>query len=131
MRDLGSNIGPSSIRRRIAAVIAVIGIVLVGGQLARRWPRTVEIAYSIDPGVIELDVDYLQEDEAVASARFNQQEAKTALIRHSVRLQPGEYQARMTVYGSDGRAVEHRQVLVVPAAGLTRFDLKEATTRSQ
>ena len=112
-------------------MIAVIGIVLVGGQLARRWPRTVEIAYSIDPGVIELDVDYLQEDEAVASARFNQQEAKTTLIRHSVRLQPGEYQARMTVYGSDGRGVEHRQVLVVPAAGLTRFDLKEATTRSQ
>ena len=90
-----------------------------------------EIAYSIDPGVIELDVDYLREDEAVASARIKQPEANNTLIRHSVRLQPGEYQARMTVYRSDGRGVEHRQVLVVPAAGLTRFDLKEATTQSQ
>ena len=62
------------------------------------------MAYSVDPGVIGLDVDYLQEGEAVASARFKQQDPKTTLIRHAVRLQPGEYQARMTVYRSDGRA---------------------------
>jgi len=103
----------------------------VGGQLAQRWPRTVEIAYSVDPGVIGLDVDYLQEDEAAASARFKQQDPKATLIRHAVRLQPGEYQARMTVYRSDGRGVEHRRVLLVPSEGLTRFDLKEATARSQ
>jgi len=131
MRDFRSNIGSSSTRRRVATVIGIIGIVFVGGQLAQRWPRTVEIAYSVDPGVIGLDVDYLQEDEAAASARFKQQDPKTTLIRHAVRLQPGEYQARMTVYRSDGRGVEHRRVLLVPSEGLTRFDLKEATTRSQ
>ena len=113
-------------------MIGIIGIVFVGGQLAQRWPRTVEIAYSVDPGVIGLDVDFLQEDEAAASARFKQQDPKTTLIRHAVRLQPGEYQARMTVYRSDGRGVvEHQRVLLVPSEGLTRFDLKEATTRSQ
>jgi len=112
-------------------VIGLIGIVFVGGQLARLWPRTVEVAYSLDPGVIELDVDFLQENEAVSSARFTQRDPKTTLIRHAVRLEPGEYQARITVYRSDGPAVEHQQVLVVPAEGLTRFDLKEATTRSQ
>ena len=81
--------------------------------------------------MIGLDVDYLQEEEAAASARFKQQDPKTTLIRHAVRLQPGEYQARMTVYRSDGRGVEHQRVLLVPSEGLTRFDLKEATTRSQ
>jgi len=93
--------------------------------------RNVEVAYSLDPGVTELDVDYLQEGEAVASARFEQPKAKTVLFRHTVRLQPGEYEARITVYGPDGRGVEHGKVLVVPAEGLTRFDLREATSRSE
>jgi hypothetical protein len=120
-------------KRRIATLIALIGMVFVGGLLARVWPRNVEVAYSLDPGVTELDVDYLQEGEgeAVASARFEQPKAKIVLFRHTVRLQPGEYEARITVYGPDGRGVEHGKVLVVPAEGLTRFDLREATSRSE
>ena len=131
MRDSGSNIGPSSTKRRIATVIALIGVVFVGNLLAGVWPRSVEVAFTLDPGVTEVDVDYLQEGEAVASARFKQPDAKTTTLRHTVRLQPGEYQARITVYRTDGPGVEHVMVLVVPAEGLTRFDLKEATTRSE
>jgi hypothetical protein len=112
-------------------VIALIGVAFVGSSLAGVWPRDVEVAYSLDPGVTELDVDYLQEGEVVASARFKQPDAKTTVVRHTVRLQPGEYQARITVYGHDGPGVEHAKVLVVPAEGLTRFDLKEATTQSE
>ena len=70
MQDLGSNIGPSSTRRRIATVIALIGVLFVGSLLARVWPRSVEVAFALDPGVTKVDVDYLQEGEAVASARF-------------------------------------------------------------
>jgi len=131
MRDLGSNIGPSSTRRRIATVIALIGVLFVGSLLARVWPRSVEVAFALDPGVTKVDVDYLQEGEAVASARFKPPDVKNSIIRHTVRLQPGEYHARITVYLLDGRGVEHAKVLVVPAEGLTRFDLKEATTRSE
>jgi len=112
-------------------LIALIGLVFVGSLLARRWPRSVEVAYTLDPGVTELDVDYLQEGEAVASARFKQLDAKTTVVRHTVHLQPGEYQARITAFGTDGRGSEHAKVLVVPAEGLTRFDLREATTRSE
>ena len=71
---------------------------------ARGWPRNVEVAYSLDPGVTELDVDYLQEGEAVASARFEQSEAKTVLFRHSVRLQPGEYLYLRAVQQDGGAA---------------------------
>jgi hypothetical protein len=118
-------------KRRIATLIALIGMVSVGGLLARVWPRDVEVAYSVAPGVTALDVDYLQEGDAVASARFKRPGPKTMPFRHIVRLQPGEYEARITVHGPDGRSVEHGKVLVVPAEGLTRFDLREATIRSE
>jgi hypothetical protein len=112
-------------------VIALIGVLFVGNLLARAWPRSVEVAFALDPGASEVAVDYLQEGEAVASARLKPPDEKTAILRHTVRLQPGEYHTRITVYQPDGRGVEHTKVLVVPAEGLTRFDLKEATTRSE
>jgi hypothetical protein len=118
-------------RRRIATVVAIIGAVLVGNHLASVWPRNVEVAYAHDPGIDELDVDFIQEGEAVASARFRQPDDQSTLIRHTVRLQPGEYQARITLYRPDSPAVEHQRVLLVPTEGLTRFDLKEATKRSE
>ncbi len=112
-------------------MVALIGLVFVGSQLAGVWPRNVDVAYTLDLGVTGLDVDYLQEGEAAASARFRQPDTKTTLIRHSMRLQPGEYRARITVYRSEGRSVERTKILVVPTEGLTRFDLREATHRSE
>ncbi len=103
----------------------------MGSQLAGVWPRNVDVAYTLDPGVTGIDVDYLQEGKAAASVRFRQPDAKTTLVRHTVRLEPGEYRARITVYRSDGGGVEHAKVLVVPTDGLTRFDLREATLRSR
>lgn len=113
-------------KRRIATVVAIIGAVLVGNHLASVWPRNVELAYTLDPGIDELDVDFIQDGEAVASARFRQRDKKSTLIWHTVRLQPGQYEARITLYRPDRPAVEHQRVLRVPAEGLTRFDLKEA-----
>jgi hypothetical protein len=118
-------------KRRIAAVIAVIGALVVGNHLASIWPRELEVAYSIDPAVAEVDVDYLQEGDAVASVRFKQSDAKSTIIRHAVRLQPGEYELRITLYSADGQGVEQQRRLQVPAEGLTRFDLKETTERSE
>jgi hypothetical protein len=113
MTDFGSNIGPPSRRRRIATLIAVIGVAFVG------------------PGIAELDVDYLQDGEAVASARFGVAAQNARFFRHSVRLQPGEYQVHITLYGTDGSAVEEARSLAVPARGMTRFDLKAATGPSE
>lgn len=131
MSSSRSNLGPSSTRRRLAAVIAVVGIVIVGQRLASHWPREIEIAFEVGPEVNELDVDHLLDDGAAASARFTQSDAKTDVFRHSVRLQPGEYEVHMTVYGSAGPAVEDARVLVVPTEGVTRFDLRGFGTRSE
>lgn len=118
-------------RRRIATLIAIVGAVIVGNHLAGVWPREVEVAYAVDPGVDGIDVDYLQEGEAAASARFESSEAKTTMLRHTVRLQPGEYQARIILYGADGNGVEHLRRLYVPAEGLTRFDLRGAPEQAE
>ncbi|MGB8221149.1 MAG: hypothetical protein WCF10_01120 [Polyangiales bacterium] len=131
MSDLGSNIGPSSRRRWIAAAIAVIGTVFLGSRLAGLWPRDVDVRYTIDPGVVELQADYLQEGEAVASARFRQTDPENHLIRHTVRLQPGTYEAQITLYRAEGGVLQLSRVLKVPSEGPIRFDLKEGTGRSE
>jgi hypothetical protein len=123
MTNLESYIGPVSTRRRIATVIAVIGVLFIGSRLASVWPRDVEVAYQVGPGVSELDVDYLHEGEAVASARFRRGPQQTGLFRHTVRLQPGEYEVLITLY-REGGAAELDRSLAAPAPGVVRFDLR-------
>ena len=56
--------------RRLATVVAIVGVAVVASQLASVWPRDVSIAYELSPEVERLHVDYLQEGEAVASVRW-------------------------------------------------------------
>lgn len=117
--------------RRLATVVAIVGIAFVGKHLASVWPRDLSIVYEVDSEVERLDVDYLQEGEAVASVRFVQRGKESPVFRDTVRLQPGEYQIHITLHGPrDAGATELRQ-LVVPTQGLTRIDLKHETVRSE
>jgi len=131
MTDFQFNIGSLSTRRRFATVVAVIGVAFVGSRLARVWPRDVELVYEVGPGIGELDIDYLQGGEAVASVRFTRSAPKTPSFRHVVRLQPGEYQIHITLYGLDGSATEQTRGIAVPTPGVTRVNLKAATQPSE
>ena len=124
------NIGPSSTKRRIATAIAIVGLILVANQLAGIWPREVEVEYLLDEGIQAVDVDYVQEGETVTSARFTKAALRGSQVRTRVRLQPGEYLALITVYRKDGLGVEQSRTLVVPTEGVTLYDLREATGRS-
>ncbi|MEM7434925.1 MAG: hypothetical protein AAF436_07220 [Myxococcota bacterium] len=115
---------PSRTRRRLATAVALVGIAVVGGQLAKAWPREVEVAYRPDIGVHRLDVDIVLDGEAIASARFRRLPDDTTDVLHTVSLPPGQYEARITVYGPDGAGTEHLRALTVPAAGLVRVDLR-------
>lgn len=116
--------GPSRTRKRLATVVAFVGIAVIGGHLARVWPRDVDVAYRPDEAVQRIDVDIVLDDEAIASARFFRLAEDEDDILHTVSLAPGQYEVRITLYGADGRGVEHSRLLVVPSAGLTRFDLR-------
>ena len=117
--------GPSPTRKRLATVVAVVGLAVVGGQLARIWPRDVEVVYQPGPRVLQVDVDILQDGQAVVVARFNHAAGDGSTFSHTVSLPPGEYRVHITVYGPDGGGIEHSRLLIVPADGLTRFDLRE------
>jgi hypothetical protein len=129
--DFKSNIVSLSTRRRVATLVAVIGLLFVASRLANLWPRDVELVYEVGPEVREVDVDYLQAGEAVSSVRFGQSTMKAGVIRHLVRLQPGEYEVHITLYGQDRSATEQLRGLSVPAARATRIDLKAATGSSE
>ena len=124
MSELRSNIRSSSTRRRIATAVAVLGVAWVGSHLVRVWPRTVEVAYALGPEVTAVDVDYLIDGEAVGSVRFRRTDGEAGDLRDTISIPPGEYEALITVYRAEGPAVEHRRTLIVPAPGLTRFDLR-------
>jgi hypothetical protein len=119
------NIGPMSTRRRIATVIALLGVLVVGSKLANAWPRETSIVYQVGPEIEELDVDVVEGAEAVASARFRQAERSAEAFRHAPRLKPGEYRLLLTIRGTDGSAFEEVRTLRVPADGTTRFDLRQ------
>jgi hypothetical protein len=127
MTGFQPNIGPSSSRRRIATLVAVIGVAFVGSRLAQVWPRDVEVVYEVGPEVRELDVDYVQGDEAVASVRFARATPERPVFRHMLRLQPGKYRIQITLYAGDGSATERAEWLAVPNAAVTRLDLRDAT----
>ena len=113
-----------TLRRRIAVVVALVGVAVVGGQMARTWPRQEAVLYQLRPDVTRLEVDYLLNEEAVVSVRYNREPTETRPIRHVFTGQPGRYDVRITTYQSDGRSTEHHRLLVVPAEGEVRFDLR-------
>ena len=120
-----------SSRRRIATVVAVVGVLVVGDRLVRAWPREVRVAYEVGPDVEDLAVDYLQDEAAVSSVRFRRPDGKPAVFEHAVRLQPGAYQLHITLYGRDTPAIEEVRGLTVPTDGLARFDLRDAAPPSE
>lgn len=131
MKGFKLNIGSTSSRRRIATLVAIIGIAFVGSRLAAVWPREVRVAFDVGPEVEELAVDYLQDGEAVMSVRFRgPEEGKAQVFQHTVRLQPGAYQVQITRYGRETLGIEEVRALSVPASGVTRFKLKDATDGS-
>jgi hypothetical protein len=130
MKGSTFNIGSKSTRRRIATVIALIGMVVVGTRLADVWPREATVAFVVHPQVVELAVDYLRGGEAMASARFRRTSEKPPFFQHTLRLSPGEYQVHVIQYGADFSPIEEVRTLRVPGPGVTRFDLREATDES-
>ena len=86
---------PFPTRKRLATVIAVVGLAVVGGQLARAWPREVEVAYQPGPEVRRVDVDIVQEDVAVASDRFHRALGGDGAFFHTLSLQPGHSRTRI------------------------------------
>jgi hypothetical protein len=110
--------------RRVASLIALIGIAVVAGYMAKVWPRKLAVRYLFPPDVARFDVDYTLEGEAMLSARFVTEGHETGSVSHELELQPGEYEAEITVYDAAGVGVVVTRPLIVPTDGEVRFDLR-------
>jgi hypothetical protein len=112
-------------RGRIARLVAVVGVLVVGAQFLPIIPREVELRYDLGPAhatVSGLELVYQAGDDDLASARFGFGEEGPRLVDHSVRLAPGAYDVRATLSTSLGsqRFVRHFEA---PADGVVRIEL--------
>ena len=111
--------------RRLAGIVALVGVAFVGTRMVGAWPRDVEIRYEFDPEAVRrLHVDYTLEGDAMVSARFRTTDSDRGMLGHTVRLPPGRYDAEITVYDASGKGTSHTRVLAVPPDGEVRFDLR-------
>lgn len=102
-------------------LVAVVGVAFVGTRLARAWPREVAVQYrTASP---RLDVDVVQDGEAVSSARLMRAAGAPEEFAHTLSLPPGDYDLELTTYAPNGEAIAEQRTLSVPAEGLVRFDL--------
>jgi hypothetical protein len=77
----------------------------------------------VGPNIGELDVDILQEGEAVLSARFQRAAESRPRFTHETKLRPGRYQLHITMRDRDDSTFEEVRTLVVPTEGPARLDL--------
>jgi hypothetical protein len=112
-------------RKRIARLVALVGVVLVAAHLVTSLPREVEIRYALGPdhgAVTEAQFSYHAEGHAMKGVRFHYAHGAPAVVLHRVELPPGQYAIVAHLTGPDlSRTVRHR--LEVPTDGVVRVDL--------
>ena len=106
-------------RRRVAMLVAVVGVLVVGGRIFEAVPREVSVEYSVpESEVEEVAVAYFLDGDEVSGVRFE----STHNLRHTLDLSPGRYRVEAVVRANDGQRVV-RRALRVPADGVVHIDL--------
>jgi hypothetical protein len=114
-------------RKRIAQVIALVGVALLVGHLASFLPRNVDVRYDLGPDhgeVTDVHLSYLFEGEEMKGVRFHFAHGAPKVVHHRVELPPGDY---LVVASLSGPALHrtHRRGLAVPTEGPVRYSLDE------
>ncbi len=114
-------------RRRLATLVALVGVVLVGTKLSGAVPRDVAIEYRLGEhrDVEEVRIAYVLNGEEVIGVRF---EGPGARLSHEVSLAPGRYRIEALVREAGAQRVV-RRALRVPAAGVVTIDLSRGPRR--
>lgn len=112
-------------RKRLARLVAVLGVLLVGAHLLSTLPREVEIRYDLGGDhrrATEIHLSYVADGAEMKGVRFHYAHGAPKVIRHRVDLTPGEYRVVASLHGPDLSRTLHRD-LEMPAEGVVRIAL--------
>lgn len=99
-------------------LVAVVGVLVVGGRIFEAVPREVSVEYSVpEASVDEVRVAYFLDGDEVSGVRFERRP-----MTHTVQLSPGRYRVEAVVRADEGQRVV-RRALRVPADGVVHIDL--------
>jgi len=116
-------------RRRIARVVAVVGVLLVGLTLFDAAPREVAVRYRLGPDhrdVAEARIAYVQDGDELKVVSFRYERGGPETIFHTVELSPGRYDVVARLRRPDEVQTVTRH-LEVPSDGVVRIDLFETS----
>jgi len=115
-------------RRRLAPLVLVLGLVVVGSKLFAAVPRETDIRYDLGPSheeVRELRIAYELEGSAFRDVVLRYPGGAPRTVRHELDLEPGRYEIEVMLVRDDGARSEVRRALRAPAEGVVHVGLVE------
>ncbi len=120
------------LRRRIAPIILVIGLLLTGRTVQTEMPRDQEVRFVLSPtqrNVRSVRVTYLEEGEAISFVEFRpdaRSDSPGTPLAHTPSLKPGPYDVTIDVEDDNGVVRSLSRRLNVPSEQVTiRLDPTE------
>jgi len=115
-------------RRRLAPLVLVLALLVVGGVVYRAYPRDVHLRYALGPdhsGVHDLWLRYELDGEEVCGTRRHYEQGAPEHVFHDVSLAEGRYTIRAELRGPN-LSRDISRALQAPAAGRVRVRLYDA-----
>jgi hypothetical protein len=107
-------------KQRIARLVGLTGVLLVGSQLLRAAPRDVEVELKLGPAhrqFVEVRVAYVQQGEEVHGVAYKFPDGAPGLLHHSVQLPAGEFEVHTELTPPRGRILANIDRLQAPSDG--------------
>jgi hypothetical protein len=117
---------PATWRKRVAKGALLIGALVVGGVVARAYPRDVALRYDLGAGheaLVEVRLSYSGDEGEMAGAAFREPGGMPERLDHEVELSPGHYRVAATLVDGAGSARRVERSFDVPSEGVLRIDL--------
>ena len=114
-------------RGRVAKGALLIGALVVGGVLARAYPRDVALRYDLGRDHdrwVEARLTYSGKEGELAGVTFREPGGIPERLDHEVQLSPGHYRVSVTLIDGEGQAVQIERPFDVPSEGVTTIRLE-------
>jgi hypothetical protein len=111
----------STTRRRLAPVVLVTGLVVVGAYANREVPREQEVRFELDERherAKSIRIAYMEAGEQLSGVDFRLTQSPRRVLVHHPSLKPGQYDVVITIESTEGAIQRLTRKLSVPAEGV-------------